>query len=47
MTWQLFCALAFVFILGLFVGSNLGVMLMCVLRVSGWGSDAERARGEA
>ena len=47
MTWQLFAAFASVFVLGLFVGSNLGVMLMCVLRVAGWGSDAEMAQGEA
>ena len=45
MTWQLFCALTFVFVLGLFIGSSLGVILMCALRVSGWSSDAEMARG--
>ena len=39
--WPLFG----VFVLGLFIGSSLGVMLMCVLRVSGWSSDAEMARG--
>jgi len=33
-----------VFVLGLFVGSNLGVVLLCILRVAGRCSDAERAR---
>ena len=47
MTTAQFWTLLAVFILGLFIGSNLGVMLMCVLRVAGWGSDAEMAQGEA
>jgi hypothetical protein len=35
MTTQLFWIILGVFVLGLFVGSNLGVMLMCVLRTAG------------
>jgi hypothetical protein len=34
MTTQLFWIILAVFILGLFIGSNLGVMLMCLLRLS-------------
>jgi hypothetical protein len=35
MTTQLFWIIFGVFVLGLFVGSNLGVMLMCVLHAAG------------
>jgi len=35
MTTQMFWIIFAVFVLGLFVGTNLGVMLMCVLHVAG------------
>jgi Na+/H+ antiporter NhaA len=35
MNAQTFAAMLTIFVLGLFVGSNLGVMLMCLLQVSG------------
>lgn len=35
MTSQLFWIALLVFVGGLFVGSNMGVMLMCVLQMSG------------
>ena len=41
MTGQMFWVLFAMFGLGLFVGSNLGVMLMCALRLAGQ-SDARR-----
>jgi len=44
MTPTLFWQGVAVFVLGLFVGSNLGVALLCVLQVAGRSSDAERAR---
>jgi len=40
MTAQMFWVIFAVFVLGLFVGSNLGIMLLCVLRVAG--QDAEK-----
>ncbi len=35
MNAQTFASMLTIFVLGLFVGSNLGVMLMCLLQVSG------------
>jgi hypothetical protein len=35
MTAQMFWILFLVFLIGLFIGSNLGVMLLCVLQVAG------------
>ena len=35
MTTQMFVSMTVIFVLGLFFGSNLGVMLMCLLQVAG------------
>ena len=45
MNAQTFASMLTIFVLGLFVGSNLGVMLMCLLQVSGSDShfDSEMA----
>ena len=41
MTGQMFWVLFAMFVLGLFVGSNLGIMLLCVLRVAGQNADRD------
>jgi hypothetical protein len=38
-TIQLFAVLIAVFVLGLFIGTNAGVLLMCVLRIAGTRND--------
>ena len=42
MTTQMFVQMTVIFVLGLFFGSNLGVMLMCLLQVAG-----DRSPGDA
>ena len=41
MTAQLLWIALAIFVLGLFIGSNLGVMLMCVLQVAGRNTDSD------
>jgi len=41
MTGQMFWVMFAIFVLGLFVGSNLGIMLLCVLRVAGQHADRD------
>jgi hypothetical protein len=35
MTAQMFVSMTVIFVVGMFVGSNLGVMLMCLLQMAG------------
>lgn len=41
MSGQVFTSFLIVFVLGLFVGSNLGVVLMCLLQVAGRGESSD------
>ena len=41
MTAQMLWIALAIFVLGLFLGSNLGVMLMCVLQVAGRKTDSD------
>jgi hypothetical protein len=41
MTAQIFWLILGVFVLGLFVGSNLGILLICLLQASGEGASGQ------
>ena len=44
MTAQMFWLIFAAFVLGLFVGSNMGIMLLCVLQVAGKNTPGNRER---